>query len=83
MNLPSGTITQETLNKLMVDGVDFNNRDTDLGGSSIYKMKYNGLFYVEPTDPDAGPADELWTIVQLPPHCTELTSDVAYLGSTP
>ena len=45
-------------------------------------MKYNGLFYTEPTDPDAGasPADELWTIVQLPPHCTELTSDVAYLG---
>ena len=82
MNLPAGTITKETLEKLKVDKVEFNNRATGLGGSSIYKMKYDGLFYTEPTDPDAGPAaDELWDIVQLHLHCTEPTSE-AYLGRT-
>ena len=82
MNLPAGTITKETLEKLKVDKVEFNNRATGLGGSSIYKMKYDGLFYTEPTDPDAGPAvDELWDIVQLHPYCTEPTSE-AYLGRT-
>ena len=60
MNLPAGTITQATLDMLKVKDVEFNNRATGQGGSSIYKMKYDGLFYTEPTDPDAGPtADEL------------------------
>ena len=44
-------------------------------------MKYNGLFYTEPTDSDTGQAaqDELWTIVQLSSHSTEPTE--AYLSS--
>ena len=41
-------------------GVEFNNRATGLGGTSIYKMKYNGLFYAEASDDtDVGPAGEL------------------------
>ena len=61
MNLPSGYITQSTLDSLKVSGVEFNNRATDQGASPIYKMKYNGLFYTEPTDTDTGQAaqDEL------------------------
>ena len=82
MNLPAGKILQETLDKLKAPGVDFNNRATGLGGTSIYKMKYNGLFYTAPTDdPTGGPAaqDELWAILQQSTHCTKTTSEEAFL----
>ena len=58
MNLPAGTITKTTFDQLKAlnPGVDYNNRATDLGGAPIYKMLYNGLFYVEPADdPTGGP----------------------------
>jgi len=58
-NYPAQTIKQETLDKLKMEGVEFNNREVNLGANPLYNFVSNGLLYTPPTDDS--PNTELWT----------------------
>ena len=49
-NYPAQTIKQETLDKLKMEGVEFNNREVNLGANPLYNFVSNGLLYTPPTD---------------------------------
>ena len=49
LSMPIQTITQDTLNKLMVTGVTANNRATDLGKAVTYHYLNAGALYEAPS----------------------------------